>query len=354
MTDTLDDSPYNRRQRIYIEIMLVYVGVVLPVAVLHPFRGLPFISQYLWTAAMVLQVYLPAWLFFRRGQPLAVSGLHLRRPWEGITLWLLCSSLFMPLTVGGHHIWQKWNGLDAQHITIPYRQFSFSLRGEPTQRFRSDQVQIYADMQRPEIIIRWKDPISATIRSDGMLQVIAGAQWVNGQTNTSILKFSGGTGETHPIEIRFRVGGKSVNFFFERDGHVLSRQLLRLGPDQQPFAGNTLFRDYWWILYIIVAQLFMVALPEEFFYRGYLLTRLDALFPPKTIWGIPLSWGNLICSLLFALTHFVIGWNAYRLSVFFPSLIFGMLKQRTRSLLAPILFHATSNIVIKLLEVWYF
>jgi membrane protease YdiL (CAAX protease family) len=34
--------------------------------------------------------------------------------------------------------------------------------------------------------------------------------------------------------------------------------------------------------------------------------------------------------------------------------VFGALRHRTGSLLAPILFHACSNIFVKLLELWYF
>jgi hypothetical protein len=130
--------------------------------------------------------------------------------------------------------------------------------------------------------------------------------------------------------------------------------MVKIGPQNEPSSQPFLSRDWSWIFYIIVAQLLMVALPEEFFYRGYLLTRLDAIFPIRVFWGIPISWGNIITSLLFALTHFVIGWSPHRLAVFFPSLIFGILKQRTQSLLAPILFHASANVLIKLIEIWYF
>ncbi|TNE45446.1 MAG: CPBP family intramembrane metalloprotease [Deltaproteobacteria bacterium] len=352
MTKLIDWDSYDRRTRIVLEVLLLYTAAVVPVAVLHPFRGVGFVNQYIWTAAMVLQVYLPAWYFYKKGQPLSVSGLHLRRWQEGLALWLLVSALFLPPTVFGHHIWQHWNGLKVHANEHPYKQFPFSMRGAPAPIQQPEDIQVYADLQQPELTIRWRDPVEATLKSDGHLRVMAGASWVRDNNEGKTIQFSGGSSQS--IEVRLRVNAENVRLFFMRDGKVVHRQHIRLGPDQSPAQTDTVSRNYWWILYIIIAQLLMVALPEEFLYRGYMLTRLDALFPPRTIWGIPLSWGNLITSILFALTHFVIGWNAYRLSVFFPSLIFGMLKQKTRSLLAPILFHASANIFIKLLEVWYF
>lgn len=358
MTQTTPWDSQNRRNRIWIEVLLLYTCAVVPVAVLHPLRGIGFVNQYIWTAAMVLQVYLPAWYFYHNGQPLSVSGLHVRRWPEGVKLWILVSLLFLPPTIFGHHYWQHWNGLQVHEATLPYKQFPFSLRGDPGSLKNTEDILVFSDLQRPELVIRWKDPVDATLISDGELRVMAGEKHLKGlskgKKQAKKLRFSGGTGGRYPLEIRLRVNAENLRLFFMRDGRVVKRKHIRLGPDQSPAQRDTVSRDYWWILYIIIAQLLMVALPEEFLYRGYMLTRMDALFPPKMVFGIPVSWGNVITSALFALTHFVIGWNAYRLSVFFPSLIFGMLKQKTRSLLAPILFHATANIFIKLLEVWYF
>lgn len=354
MTDSVASPEHNRRQRILREVLLVYVCVVVPVAILHPLRSVAFVNQYIWTAAMVLQVYLPAWILYQRGQPLAVCGLHLRRWPEGLGYTLLLSLLFLPPTVVGHHFWQQWNGFSTQHTASPYRQFSFSLRGEPPQADHGEIIQIFADMQRPELIIRWREPMQAVLRCHGSIQVVAGAQWVQGSTSGSLLRISGGTGSAQPLEVRIRVESTSVQYLFLRDQQPVSPAFLRVGPGQQAAQETSLSRDYWWILYIFLAQILMVALPEEFLYRGYILPRLDALFPPRYRWGLPFSWGNVYTSLLFALTHFVIGWSVHRLSVFFPSLLFGMLKQHTRSLLAPILFHAVANILIKLLEVWYY
>jgi membrane protease YdiL (CAAX protease family) len=94
-----------------------------------------------------------------------------------------------------------------------------------------------------------------------------------------------------------------------------------------------------------LGQLLVVALPEEAFYRGYLQTSLDDAW--KTRWrlfGGYLSPGLLVASALFAIGHVLTEPNASRLAVFFPSLLFGWLRTRTRGTGASIGFHALCNL----------
>jgi membrane protease YdiL (CAAX protease family) len=86
-----------------------------------------------------------------------------------------------------------------------------------------------------------------------------------------------------------------------------------------------------------IAALFLAALPEEWFFRAYFMTRLGR------------GWrANLIASLLFSLLHGLTrGWTAAVL-VFLPSLFYGWLFQRTRDLPLLVLVHALSNIVYAL------
>lgn len=97
---------------------------------------------------------------------------------------------------------------------------------------------------------------------------------------------------------------------------------------------------------LFITTLLFAALPEEWFFRGYFMTRLG------------LSWRvNLLASLLFAslhgLTH---DWMTAAL-VFLPSLAYGWLYQRTRDLPLVVLTHAVSNLIYMLgfgawLHVW--
>ncbi|HEY4102965.1 MAG TPA: MrtC family glutamic-type intramembrane protease [Polyangiaceae bacterium] len=94
-----------------------------------------------------------------------------------------------------------------------------------------------------------------------------------------------------------------------------------------------------------LGQLLVIALPEEAFYRGYLQTALDEVWKPRfRVLGAALGPGLLLSSALFAAGHLCTEFNAARLAVFFPSLVFGWLRARTRGVGAGIVFHALCNL----------
>ena len=100
---------------------------------------------------------------------------------------------------------------------------------------------------------------------------------------------------------------------------------------------------------MILVHLLVTALPEEVFYRGYLLGRLDDIFQRRiTVLGARVGFGLPIQAVLFALGHFLVDFHPGRLAVFFPALAFGWLKAKRRTLGAPILFHAASNIFMEI------
>jgi uncharacterized protein len=94
-----------------------------------------------------------------------------------------------------------------------------------------------------------------------------------------------------------------------------------------------------------LAQLLIVALPEEAFYRGYLQTRFDDAWPGRLrLFGANLGPSVVVTSAIFALGHFATIHDPARLAVFFPSLAFGWLRARTGGVGAPVLFHAMCNL----------
>jgi membrane protease YdiL (CAAX protease family) len=102
---------------------------------------------------------------------------------------------------------------------------------------------------------------------------------------------------------------------------------------------------------MVLAQLVVVGLPEEYFFRGYLQTRLEDRWPSRRrLLGAAVGPGLLLASLLFALGHLLVDFNPLRLAVFFPALLFGWMRQSTGSILAGLLFHAASNLVSELLH----
>src|ERR1700722_8247386 len=100
----------------------------------------------------------------------------------------------------------------------------------------------------------------------------------------------------------------------------------------------------------IIDQLLVVALPEEFFYRGYMQARLEKHFGEgRPILGILAGRGFLLTQVLFALGHLVEPYP-WRLAVFFPALLFGWLRARTGTLVSGVLYHATCNLTVLVLE----
>ncbi len=105
---------------------------------------------------------------------------------------------------------------------------------------------------------------------------------------------------------------------------------------------------------LVPYHLFFVAIPEEFFYRGYVQTRLNEVFPRKfLIFGTAVGWGLPIACLLFAFGHSLVVVRWWHFATFFPGLVFGWLRERTGHPLAGALFHAWSNVTVTTLDALY-
>jgi membrane protease YdiL (CAAX protease family) len=110
--------------------------------------------------------------------------------------------------------------------------------------------------------------------------------------------------------------------------------------------------EYWGLGFVqaVAVGLFAIALPEEVFHRGYLMSALEQRWPPKReVFGVPFGWAAIVSSVLFALGHLVASPNTARLATFFPALVFAWLWRRSDSLWAPALFHVASNLLMDVL-----
>lgn len=102
-------------------------------------------------------------------------------------------------------------------------------------------------------------------------------------------------------------------------------------------------------------QILAVAIPEEFYFRGYLQPLMNKIWKPKwRLFGANLGWGWIITALVFAFAHSIIQLQWWHFSIFFPALLFGYLKEKTGSITAPILFHAFSNAFMNWFSKSYF
>jgi uncharacterized protein len=92
-------------------------------------------------------------------------------------------------------------------------------------------------------------------------------------------------------------------------------------------------------------EVLVIALPEEAFYRGYLQTSLDRNLGKRfSILGTRVGLALVLTSIIFALGHLLTRFDAARLAVFFPSLVFGFLRARSGGIGASVLFHALCNL----------
>ena len=109
-----------------------------------------------------------------------------------------------------------------------------------------------------------------------------------------------------------------------------------------------------WLAERSATHFFGVALPEETFYRGFLLTVFQSVWvPTKTLLGVPFGRAVIVTNLFFALGHFIGEWNPMRFGPFFPGLIFAWLFNATGSIWGAVLFHALSNVFGEVLALGY-
>jgi membrane protease YdiL (CAAX protease family) len=101
------------------------------------------------------------------------------------------------------------------------------------------------------------------------------------------------------------------------------------------------------IVAIIYFYLF-VALSEETLFRGYIQSRLNSVFGrPKRFLGVSWGWGLIISSVFFGLWH--LGWKPGTLEwphvlwTMFAGLIFGFVREKSESVIAPALLHGIMN-----------
>ena len=122
---------------------------------------------------------------------------------------------------------------------------------------------------------------------------------------------------------------------------------------------------YWWnqpagdfspvlppnIASFAIAQLIVIALPEEAFFRGYLQTSLSDLTNKGVrVLGVELAPGGwLLQAALFAAIHFLVEPHPARLAVFFPALLFGWTRAWRGGIGAALALHAMSNLYSEIL-----
>jgi len=103
-------------------------------------------------------------------------------------------------------------------------------------------------------------------------------------------------------------------------------------------------------LWSALNQVVVVALPEELFFRGYLLARLEQAFPPRhRMLGGGIGLALVLSAVLFALGHVLVDLDPRRLATFFPGLLFGWMRSATGNIAAGAFVHASANLYMEAL-----
>ena len=95
----------------------------------------------------------------------------------------------------------------------------------------------------------------------------------------------------------------------------------------------------------------IAAIPEEFFFRGYLQEHVFKKYDLKII--KILSVKNILTSLLFGAVHAIAFLDITKATTFFPSLLFGLMTEKSKGrIFYSVLFHIIANILAFIL--WTF
>lgn len=95
-----------------------------------------------------------------------------------------------------------------------------------------------------------------------------------------------------------------------------------------------------------LVELFVVALSEELYFRGFLQERFARAEAGRGRWlGVPHARAVVLAAAVFALGHFVGDYRPGRLLTFFPGLVFGWLRARGGLLWGAVAYHAFCNLL---------
>lgn len=138
----------------------------------------------------------------------------------------------------------------------------------------------------------------------------------------------------------------SIPFYYQRkinirfDSKDIAKGIMVSAGILIPFLIFLMFKEKTIVLIPVEAvlfQLFVIALPEEIYFRGFLQERLG-----NTLQSV------VIVSVLFSAMHlpkFILYHDVYAILTVFPSLVMGMLYMWTSNIITPTIFHVLANIV---------
>ena len=329
-------------------VLLLIIGF----AVLSQFVGI--LGQVLYAIVAALFYFVPNKLIERDNETFVEYGLVFG-DWKKGILWGLGATLItLPFFFGGFWFWQtqvreQRFSFDADN----YRQWSATLEGKPKDWGKESGVWVWSDNEKlfvglrnkksptNRVLLSSKKPFKILKRgaiianpSEGGKKWILGLSHKDSQGVLTLL-------DAEDIDIKIEAIREGENAWPMYEGPAAS--------STKNFSGK---RGYLWLLLWAATQFLLIAFPEEYFYRGYLQTRFARAFKAphdRSKWWV-VSPAIVLTSFLFGIGHLLVPVGgvliASRMSVFFPALIFGWLREKTDSILAPVIYHACCNLMV--------
>ena len=343
-------SPRRELALLYTVTLLVTVGLTLGQDALGPLRG------YVLVAVAATFLYLPLEVLHRNGEDPEAFGVHRNGLLRSLRWAALAMLITFPVYLVGYHVWQTQalkHTAQPEHARLD--RWPAELEGAPIEAGPPVEGEVRLFAERDALTLQWRLPLGQRLRADVQTdrppQVEAGQHWTHSAHDGVVVD-----GPSEGM-VRLSDAGRWARVDVEAGGDRLPPERLLLGAsrlpaDDMPYLGQ---RSLWWLLNLVLVQLLLVALPEEVFYRGYLQTRLDAVFPRRVrLLGVEVSPGSLLAtSALFALGHFLVIPAPARLAVFFPSLLFGWLKNASGGIATAVVYHAACNLLVEVASAYY-
>lgn len=350
------------------------LSVLLTFAVAALATVIPLLQANLAAVFAAVFLFLPGRVLPRSGPGIEAYG-WARDGWAaGLRLGLIVSVLTIAAFLPGYHLWltqvqprvvevatdrsaTAWQ-LDVQDGA--YRRLPLRAWGRPA---AEEPGRVYVYYEGDRIFVQWRPteaPWRIEVASDGTIirnrQLAAASSdpWrVEGRAPRRV-NLSFATRDATELTILATQGESALS----PEQFALGGSARPVEPRQESERGGTrLPLTPVWFVHLALTHLLLIALPEEFFYRGYLQKRLGEASAPRTWIRLgPLSITNInvLVSVLFALGHLVAEPSPGRLAVFFPSLLFGALRDRTDGIWASVVFHAACNLMVQAAAMHYF
>ena len=281
-----------------------------------------------------------------------------QRAWRCTRQALWISLLIFPLFILGNHVWRSVQGQNPKFSARALSRWDESIRGLSNQNLKVGELNTSASLDH--IKLKWRlkpneNLFTATVGLDASAQVLAksrGIQIIPSKTQDQHWQIKG----KRTGYILLKTLSTEVKVSAKVNQTALPHSRYSWGEYHQNTESTEFSRDFNWLLSVFFMQLFLVGLPEEIFYRGYLQTRLDSLIGKDSkVFGVAFNWqSTLLCSFLFAIAHLMTILHPSRLAVFFPSLLFGWMRRAYGDTLSPAIFHAACNVLSQVLWGIYF